>query len=308
MHGRQVVVSGASGLIGSALVDRYSMAGYTVRKLVRRSDAGSLQTDEVRWNPLSGLSDAGELNSVDCVVHLAGRSVAAARWNAAEKQRFRDSRIEATRILASQLSELPIPPKVFVCASAIGIYGNQGKNRVDESTVAGHDFLANVAREWEESAGVLSAVGVRVIHARFGIVLSKSGGALAKVLPLFRRGLGGKLGSGEQMWSWIALADCVSAVQWLAEQTDASGAYNVVAPAAVSNAEFTRILAGVLRVPAFLTVPAFGLRLAMGEMADALLLSSCDARPARLLDAGFQFQFPELEGCFSHELATKLVA
>ncbi len=301
---QQVAISGASGLIGSALQQSLVTDGHDVRAIVRDPQSGAGQPNQIRWSPLVGLSNPFQLDSLDCVVHLAGRSIAAARWSSKEKQRIRDSRVRATKLLTDQICNLPAPPRVFLCASAIGIYGDRGTLEIDESTPPSIDFLAEIASAWEEACTALNSVGVRVVHLRFGIVLSKSGGALAKVLPLFRMLLGGKLGSGNQYWSWIALQDCVAAIRWLMDQDSAVGAYNLVAPNAITNAEFTQKLASALHVPAVVPTPAWALRLALGEMADSLLLSSCRVLPRRLLASGFNFEFPELGSFLSAELSS----
>ncbi len=232
---------------------------------------------------------------MDAIIHLAGRSIAAARWSTDEKERIRTSRVAATRILVDQICELARPPAVFIGASATGIYGDRGSAPVDEQQPSGDDFLAHVARDWEQACEPLRHRQIRLAHARLGIVMDRSGGALAKVLPLFRWMLGGQLGSGRQYWSWIALHDCVRVLEWLLTTPTALGAYNTVAPQPVTNREFTTALARAVGKPAIWPVPKFGLRLAMGEMADALLLTSCRAVPRRLEQAGFTFDYPELQ-------------
>ncbi len=244
------------------------------------------------------------MESVDAIVHLAGRSIASSRWTDAEKKRIRDSRVAATRRLVQQLVELNRPPAVFMGASAIGIYGDTGDKIVEEDHPSNDDFLASVARDWEEAVDPLRSQA-RVAHARLGIVLSSRGGALAKVLPLFRWMFGGRLGAGTQYWSWIALEDCVRAIVWMLENETASGPYNVVAPQPVTNAEFTRQLAKAVHRPVGLPVPKFALRIAMGEMADALLLCSCRVRPSRLLASGFQFNHSTLQHWLEAEVARK---
>jgi uncharacterized protein (TIGR01777 family) len=233
---------------------------------------------------------------------LAGRSIASGRWTLAEKQRISSSRVEATRRLVDQVCQLKSPPGVFICASAIGIYGDQGQKLLDESSPPAHDFLAEVARQWEDACQPLVDVGVRVVHPRFGIVLSSRGGALAKTVPIFRWYLGGRMGSGHQYWSWIGLHDCVRALLWLIGNPNAHGAYNLVSPQPVTNAEFASTLARTLHVPAVVPAPAWALRLVAGEMADALLLCSSRVHPARLIDQGFAFEQPELASCLRAEL------
>lgn len=304
MENLRVAVSGSTGLIGAALCQRLKTAGHSVLPIERVSgkDQSSRAGGKILWEPDRGLLEPEQLNNVDCVFHLAGRSIASARWTASEKQLIRDSRVLATRRMVEQIGKLLAPPKLFISASATGIYGDHGDQPVDESTRPAHDFLADVASDWEDACLPLVPLGVRVVHPRFGIVLSRSGGALAKMLPLFRWMLGGRLGSGKQYWSWIALPDVVSALEWMLRDDAASGAYNVVAPQSISNLEFTRTLAAQLGVPALLPAPAWGLRLALGEMADSLLLSSCRVVPARLLESGFEFQYAQLQSFLAHEL------
>lgn len=302
----QVAISGCSGLIGSALGKQLIGSGYRVRPLVRREPSEETSAtrveNEINWSPQSGLYDPNELNRVGCVVHLAGRSIASGRWTSAEKKRISSSRIDATQRLVQQICQLDSPPQIFICASAIGIYGDHGQDIVDENTPPASDFLAEVARHWEEACQPLASKGVRVVHARFGIVLSSQGGALAKAMPIFRWCLGGRLGSGQQFWSWIGLSDCVRALMWLITNPDAQQAYNLVSPQPVTNAEFTQILSRVLRVPAFVPAPAWALRMIAGEMADALLLTSSRVVPARLTQQGFTFEQPDLETFLRAEL------
>ncbi len=310
MKSLQVAISGSSGLVGSELCAHLHSAGHRVRPLQRVARGeqelqSSLSASDIAWDPAHGLMDPQQLNGVDCVVHLAGRSIASARWTPQEKSRIRDSRVQATRILANQIALLSHPPRVFVSASAIGIYGNQGDQLVDESTPAAHDFLADVASDWEQACAPLTAAGVRVVHPRLGIVIDRSSGALAKMLPLFRWMLGGPLGSGRQYWSWVALEDTVRAIEWMLHNPEAVGPYNVAAPNPLTNAQFTKTLARVLGRPAILPAPAWGLRLALGEMADALLLSSCRVLPLRLQQQGFAFDFPELEPLLRSELLNR---
>ena len=304
MENLRVAVSGSSGLIGAALCQRLKSAGHSVLPIERVSGRAQSSSagEAIPWEPARGLIDPEQLNKVDCVFHLAGRSIASARWTASERQLIRDSRVLATRRIVEQIGKLLTPPKIFISASAIGIYGDHGDQQVDESTQPAQDFLADVASDWEDACLPLVQLGVRVVHPRFGIVLSRSGGALAKMLPLFRWLLGGRLGSGRQYWSWIALPDVVAALEWMMRDNAATGAYNVVAPQPISNAEFTQILAAQLGVPALLPAPAWGLRLALGEMADSLLLTSCRVVPARLLESGFEFQYGQLQPFLTQEL------
>lgn len=289
---RRVAVSGASGFVGSRLVPALQARGYEVLRLVRKSEP--LQANELLWNPETGLAQPGQLNGLEAVIHLAGRSIASARWSQAEKNRIYDSRVRATKQLVKQLLNLERCPPVFIGASAVGIYGECGEEVVDEMRPAGNDFLAEVARDWEAATRPLVDAGIRVAHARLGIVLDVREGALAKMLPLFRWGLGGRLGSGRQYWSWISIDDVVEGLCWLLENSHASGAYNFVSPQPVTNATFTAQVANAIGRPAVCPAPKFALRLALGEMADALLLTSCRAVPKKLEAEGFAIKHPDL--------------
>ena len=281
----KIAVSGAGGFVGSALVSVLEQAGHEVYRLVRSSATADSQS--IAWDPDRGLRNPDSLNGFDALVHLAGKSIASGRWTAKVKQEIRDSRVHATQTLALQIAELSNPPRTIVSASAVGLYGNAGDQVLDESSAAGADFLAEVATGWEAACDPLRAVGLRVVHPRLGIVLGAEGGALQKMLPIFRYGLGGKLGNGAQYWSWISLVDCVAALVWILDTKTAVGPYNLVAPEPLTNAAFTKKLAAHLHRPAIVPAPAFGLRLVMGEMADALLLASCRAVPKRLIEQGF---------------------
>jgi hypothetical protein len=275
----KILVSGASGLIGSSLVRRLAASNEVVR-LVRRGPSPG--TAELQWDPTAAAIDAERLEGFDAVVHLAGENIGSGRWTAAKKARIRDSRAEG-RFLAKTLAGLARPPKVLVSASAVGFYGNRGDEELDESSVPGEGFLAEVCRDWEAAASAASEAGIRVVLSRFGVVLAREGGALARLLPLFRFGLGGRLGSGRQFMSWIALDDAVRAVEFVLENDSLRGPINVTSPQPVTNREFTEALASVLRRPALLPAPAMLLRAALGEMADEMLLSSARVFPRRLL-------------------------
>ena len=308
----RVAISGASGLVGRELSESLIAAGHRVQRLVRGSSiqgpplsTTDLAAGEIAWDPQRGVRDLRQLEATDAIVHLAGRSIALSRWTDNEKRRIRDSRVQATAQLVAQVCQLERKPRVFVCASATGYYGDTEAAAVDESTPPGDGFLATVARDWEAACQPLAACGVRVVHARFGMILSKHGGALKKILPLFRWRLAGKIGSGTQMWSWIALQDCVRALTWFLTNDSAEGPYNVVSPQAVTNAQFTRHLAQTLNRSNVIAVPKIALRIALGEMADALLLSSSQAVPKRLREEGFEFNYPDLERFLVHELRNR---
>ncbi len=290
-----ILVTGASGLIGRALVSALESRGDTVRRLVRKTpNAGKL---EYAWQPDQERLDSSALLGVDAVIHLAGQSVASGRWNSAIKRAIRDSRVSGTRALVAAMRSRELRPKVFVSASAIGYYGNRGDEWVDEASPLGEGFLCEVCAEWEAASAEAESLGVRVVRTRFGHVLSTHGGALGKLLPLFRLGLGGPLSDGRTWWSWISLPDVIRAIPFLLERADLSGAFNLTAPAPVTNREFTSALGKVLRRPALLAVPRFALRLVFGEMADEVLLSGCRVRPTRLASAGFHFEDQDLAAC-----------
>src|SRR5256885_615732 len=276
-----VAVTGATGLIGSALTDSLRARGHTVRRLVRSSP----QPGEVLWDPARGALDASALSGVHAVVHLAGEPVAH-RWTAKRKRAIRESRVRSTDLLARAVAALPQKPRVFLSASAVGYYGDRGDELLDESAGPGSDFLAGVAREWEGATRPMSDAGVRVVLLRTGIVMSRKGGALAKLLPIFRLGGGGPLGNGRQWMSWIGLDDHVRAMEHALFTESMHGAANLVAPNPVTNAEFATTLGRVLARPALIPVPSFVLELLYGEMARATLLAGQRALPKALSAAG----------------------
>ncbi len=294
-----VAVTGSSGLIGSALVSFLTTGGHEVRRLVRRAPRGD---DEIRWDPATGDLDPGTLEGLDAVVHLSGENVAGGRWTDARKDRIRRSRIDSTRTLARALASLKQPPRVLVSASAIGYYGDRGEEWLEESSPAADDFLARVAVDWERAAETASEAGIRVTHPRLGVVLSPAGGALGKLLTPFRLGLGGVVGPGTQYMSWVALDDVLGALHHALVNEGVRGPFNLVAPQPVTNRDFTRTLGRVLGRPTPVPVPAFALKAALGEMAEATLLASTRVRPEGLQAAGYRFRFPSLEGALRHLL------
>ncbi|HEX3249430.1 MAG TPA: TIGR01777 family oxidoreductase [Pyrinomonadaceae bacterium] len=289
----KILVSGSHGLVGKALTHSLTEDGHEVVPLVRRERA--FGSPEVEWYPDQGRIDAAHLESIEAVVHLAGDNIAGGRWTEQKKRRIRESRVRGTALLSDTLAALSHPPSVFVCASAIGFYGNRGDELLTEQSQPGKDFLANVCIDWEAATISAAEKGIRTTHARFGVILDAREGALAKMLPPFRAGIGGKVGSGKQWMSWIALDDVIAALKFLLADRTIQGPVNVVAPNPVTNAEFTKTLGRVLSRPTIFPMPAFAARLAFGEMADALLLSSQRVEPVVLEDNGFLFTWPTLE-------------
>jgi uncharacterized protein (TIGR01777 family) len=292
----KILVTGSTGLVGNALVSALAKGGHTVCRLMRPETVVSGGTKDgfnVAWNPATG-ELGGAAVGADAVVNLAGASIAGGRWTAGRKEVLRSSRIDTTRALVGALAKMNARPSVIVSASAIGIYGNRGDTVLTEESEAGRDFLAGLTREWEAEAQKAEALGIRVVLARFGIILARDGGALAKMLLPFKMGVGGRLGTGQQWMSWVTLEDVVGTLRLAIEKAAVRGAVNVVAPGAVQNAEFTKVLAKALRRPALFPAPAFALRLVLGEMADALLLSSQRVAPARLEQSGYRFLHADL--------------
>jgi uncharacterized protein (TIGR01777 family) len=300
----KIIVTGASGLVGSSLVPSLLGRGHEVTQLVRRkSKEAPGGVREVEWRPDSGGIDAAALEGHDAAVHLAGENISAGRWTEERKRRIRESRVKGTRLLAETLARLNARPRAFVSASAIGYYGDRGDEVLTERSAAGEGFLPDVCREWEEATQAAGAAGIRTALMRFGLILSGEGGALAKMLLPFKLGVGGRVGSGRQFYSWIALDDVIDIIHFTLANESLGGAINVAAPEPVTNAEFTRALGRALSRPTFFPAPAFGLRLAFGEMADALLLASERVVPERLQEAGYEFKYPTLDGALRHVLA-----
>jgi uncharacterized protein len=296
----KILVSGATGLVGSALVPSLATAGHEVTRLVRARDGASRSA--ITWDPARGLLDAASLEGFDAVVHLTGESIATGRWNAAKKARIQDSRVLSTSLIAGTIARLSRPPKVLLCASAIGYYGDRGDEVLAEDSPPGVDFLSRVCRAWEAASEPAVQKGVRVVRHRFGMILSPNGGGLATMLPPFKLGAGGRTGSGRQFISWIAIDDVLGALEHALTAGALSGPVNTVSPRPVTNDEFTKTLGRVLRRPTFAAMPAFAARLVFGEMADALLLSSQRVEPKRLLASGYRFRYPDLEPTLRHLL------
>jgi uncharacterized protein len=288
----RILVSGSSGLIGSALARRLAEAGHQVVRLVRRP--GNSASQEVVWNPYAKVIASGSLDGFDAVVHLAGKNLAEGRWTTQNKKEIPESRSIPTQFLAEQLGGLSAPPKIFICASAVGIYGDRGNEILSEASGGGTGFLSEVCRAWEEACEPARRAEIRTVNLRIGMVLTADGGALPRMALPFRLGLGGKLGSGRQYMSWVTLEDLVSIIECALATNELSGPVNAVSPNPVTNAEFTRALGHALHRPAFFTAPAFALRLLLGEKADGLLLTGARVVPEKLLKAGFAFADPEI--------------
>lgn len=295
----RILVSGSHGLVGKALIASLTSDGHEIVRLVRGKPSGA---SEIEWHPNQGRLDTASLEGIDVVVHLAGESIASGRWTDEKKRAIRDSRVKGTELLSEALARLSRSPAVFVSASAIGYYGNRGDELLTEKSAAGDDFLATVCSEWENATIPAIEKGIRTIHARFGIILDAKDGALAKMLTPFRMGIGGRVGDGKQWMSWIGIEDVVNGLKFLIEDANTNGPVNFVAPNAVTNAEFTKALGHALSKPTIFPIPAFGARLAFGEMADALLLSSARVKPGVLEERGFVFRWPLLDAALRHLL------
>jgi uncharacterized protein (TIGR01777 family) len=285
----KILVSGSSGLIGVALIPALKSSGYDITCLVRGAASGK---EQIQWDPALPLAPES-VSGFDAVVHLAGESIVG-RWTEAKKRRIRESRVKGTLGLAEALAQAPQRPRVFISASAIGYYGDRGEETLREDSASGSGFLPEVCREWEDATKPAAKAGIRTVQMRFGLVLSRHGGALQKMLLPFRMGVGGNMGNGRQWWSWIDIDDLVGAVRHVIKTETLQGPVNVVGPCPVKNAEFTKTLASVLSRPAIFPMPAFAARLVFGQMGDELLLASQRVEPAKLLASGYVFRKPEL--------------
>ena len=294
----RILVSGSTGFLGTALVETLEGQGQSIARLVRpgaaRKDAAGEHVQAVQWDPVAGRFDAAGAEGAEALIHLAGASIAEGRWTASRKELLRTSRIDATRHLIGALAKLQRPPRVIVAASAIGYYGNRGEESLTEASAPGNDFLAGICREWESEAARGAQFGARVVSLRFGIILGAHGGALPRMALPFKLGAGGRLGNGRQWMSWLTLQETVSIIQFALMSSGLTGPVNAVTPNPVRNQEFTSILAKTLHRPALFPAPAFALRLALGEMADTLLLSSQKVLPSKLADSGYTFLQPNL--------------
>ncbi len=298
-HVKQVVVSGASGLLGTALTELLSANGHEVIRLVRGKPSVA---GEVAWDPSAGKLDAEEVAGADAFVHLSGENVSEGRWSDERRKRIIDSRTQTTELIARTIAKMKKKPSVFVSASAIGFYGSRGDDLLDETSPTGGDFLADVCRRWEAATAEASDAGVRTVRLRFGVVLSVRGGALAKLLPIFKMGLGGRVGDGRQYMSWVSMPDAIRASSFALTEDGLSGAVNVVAPNPVTNRELASTLGRVLGRPSFLPVPKVAIDVAFGEMGRETVLASQRVTPRKLLDTGFKFEHATLESALRFEL------
>jgi uncharacterized protein (TIGR01777 family) len=299
----KVLISGTSGLVGTAVADALRKDGHTVGQMVRTG--GTARAGDARWDPASGTADLAAMEGADTVICLSGASVGEGRWTAERKKVLRSSRVDLTRVLVESLGRLKQKPRAFIAASAIGYYGNRGDEILTESSMAGNDFIALLARDWETESMRAESAGIRTVILRFAVILSPKGGALARMLLPFKLGAGGRLGSGKQWMSWAALEDVVEIVRAAIADERLRGPVNVAAPGPVQNVEFTRVLARVLHRPAIFPAPAFALRIALGEMADGLLLASQRVMPEKLRAAGYQFRYENLESALRAILGAK---
>lgn len=291
----KMAITGSHGMIGSYLCDHFGGMGHSVTRIVRAKTSTYLGNPSVYWNIKTKIIDANALEGLDAVIHLAGVRISE-KWTPEYKNLIRSSRVNGTRFLSETLAGLKNPPKVFFSASAVGYYGNHpGNNVLNEKSPIGHDFLAKVCDDWEKATHPAQDAGLRVVHMRSGVVLNPAGGALAKMLPIFKWGLGGKLGSGKQLMSWVALEEFPAMIIHVIENENICGPVNFVSPQPVSNAEFTRALGKVLKRPTIFSVPSFGIKKMFGEMGEALLLGGAGVKPVRLIESGYRFQYPNIE-------------
>jgi uncharacterized protein (TIGR01777 family) len=295
----EIAIAGASGLVGSRLIPALTADGAAVTRLVR----GAPKSGEIEWHPNQIQLDPQSLEGFDVIVNLAGENIAGGRWTDDQKRKIRDSRVSGTHLLSEAIAKMSAKPSAFICASATGIYGDRDDETLDEQSESGSGFLAGVCREWEKACEPALKADVRVVNLRFGPILAREGGMLAKLLTPFKMGMGGKVGSGKQYISWVGLDDAVSAIKLAIYDQSIRGPLNIVSPNPVTNEEFTRTLGHVLNRPTALAVPAFAARLAFGEMADEMLLASQKVIPKKLMSVGFEFKFPELEAAMRKYVA-----
>lgn len=296
----KILITGSSGLIGSALIPVLTGQGHRVIRLIRQRTAPGENT--AVWDPNAGKLETSSLERTDAVVHLAGENIGLARWTDAQKKRIRESRVQGTKLLSESIAQLEVPPRVLISASAVGFYGSCGDDVLTEESPPGSDFLAEVCKQWEAATEPARQKGLRVVNLRIGMVISSKGGALTAMLGAFKAGAGGKIGNGQQFISWIAIDDLAQIISHAISEESLVGPANAVSPNPMRNVEFTETLGKVLGRPTFISMPAPVVRLLFGEMADALLLASQRAQPKRLLETGFSFQFPHLEDALRHVL------
>ena len=295
----KILITGASGLIGTALQKSFEEKGYEMLHVSRSEPKAE---NEIRWNADTGFEDEDlpRLEGLDAAIHLAGENISALRWTDEKKKAIRDSRVHGTRTMIETFAKIDKKPAVFISASAIGFYGDRGEDEVTETSAAGDTFLSEVSKQWESESRRAEDMGIRTVLLRNGIVLSKDGGALATMMTPFKFGVGGVVGSGKQWMSWVSLDDVVGIVNYALENENLRGAVNVASPNPVTNEEFTKTLGEVLYRPTFLPLPEFAVNLVFGEMGDALLIDSTKVIPKRLLDAGYKFKYPELKSALEH--------
>ena len=294
----KVLITGSSGLIVSALTESLEANGHEVIRLLRKK----LDDKSPAWDPENSVIDLGDVTGIDAVIHLAGENIAAGRWNAQKKERILSTRVKGTKLLAEFFAASDHKPRIIISASAVGIYGDRGEELVDETSEPGNGFLAGVCKQWEQATTPAVDAGIRVANVRFGMILSTSGGALKKMLGPFRMGLGGIIGNGKQYVSWVSIDDVVEMIQYIIMNDSMRGPINLVSPNAVSNREFTKTLGRVLHRPTIFPVPAFAARIAFGEMANELLLTSTRVQPTKLMDSDYKFRHAELGEALKHLL------
>jgi len=290
----RILISGASGLVGSSLIPFLKGKGHTLLRLVR--SLSQKQEESILWDFQKPFSNLSAFEDLDAVIHLAGEAVATGRWSVEKKSRIRHSRVDSSRFLSEAFLKLKRPPKFFLCASATGFYGSRGEEKVDEKSLPGVGFLSEVCQEWERACDPAREKGIRVVHLRFGILLSEKGGALKKMLLPFKMGLGGVVGDGKQWMSWMSLADTIRGIDFVLNHEAIRGPVNFVSPHPVTNREWTQVFGKVLHRPTIFKMPAFAVKMAFGEMGEAVLLASTRVEPKVLQEEGFQFQDRELEG------------
>ena len=295
----KIAIAGASGLVGSALIPSLTNDGAAITRLVR----GAAKSGEIEWHPNQDQLDEQTLAGFDVIINLAGENIAGGRWTDEQKRKIRDSRVGGTHLLSEAIAKMDVKPSAFICASATGIYGDRDDETLDEQSESGGGFLAGVCREWEKACEPAIKAAVRVVNLRLGPILGREGGMLSKLLTPFKMGMGGKVGSGKQYISWVALDDVVNAIKLAISNQTIRGPVNIVSPNPVTNEEFTRTLGHVLNRPTALAMPAFAARLAFGEMADEMLLASQKVLPKKLMSMGFEFKFAQLEAAFRRYVA-----